>query len=94
MRKRADQVKAIFRQSSITRSVNDNWNESVKVLRLKVDHSKARALGVIGQSIARASRTILSGTNVGQFREGDRLIYIVLHQPLNKSNAITDIANA
>ena len=28
------------------RGVNDNWNESVKVLRLEVDQDKARALGV------------------------------------------------
>jgi multidrug efflux pump len=94
LRERADEVKAIFRESANTRGVNDNWNESVKVLRLEVDQSKARALGVTSQSIAQASRTILSGTNVGQFREGDKLIDIVLRQPLDERNAITDIANA
>ena len=94
LRDRADEVKAIFRESAKTRGVNDNWNESVKVLRLEVDQSKARALGVTSQSIAQASRTILSGTNVGQFREGDKLIDIVLRQPLDERNAITDIANA
>ena len=94
LRDRADEVKAIFRQSANTRGVNDNWNESVKVLRLEVDQSKARALGVTSQSIAQASRTILSGSNVGQFREGDKLIDIVLRQPLDERNAITDVANA
>ena len=94
LRERADEVKAVMRQSPNTRGVNDNWNESVKVLRLEVDQSKARALGVTSQSIAQASRTILSGTPVGQFREGDRLIDIVLRQPLDERNAITDIANA
>ena len=64
------------------------------MLRLEVDQSKARALGVVSQSIALALRIILSGTNVGRFREGDILIYIVLHQPLDERNAITDIANA
>ncbi len=94
LRERADEVKAIFRESLNTRGVNDNWNESVKVLRLEVDQSKARALGVTSQSIAQASRTILSGTPVGQFREADKLIDIVLRQPLDERNAITDIANA
>ena len=94
LRERADEVKTIFAQSANTRGVNDNWNESVKVLRLEVDQSKARALGVTSQSIAQASRTILSGTTVGQFREGDKLIDIVLRQPLDERNAITDIANA
>jgi multidrug efflux pump len=94
LRERADEVKAAMAQSPNTRGVNDNWNESVKVLRLEVDQSKARALGVTSQSIAQAARTILAGTNVGQFREGDKLIDIVLRQPLDERNAITDIANA
>ena len=94
LRLRADEVKAVMRESPNTRGVNDNWNESVKVLRLEVDQSKARALGVTSQSIAQASRTILSGSQVGQFREGDKLIDIVLRQPLDERSAITDIGNA
>jgi multidrug efflux pump subunit AcrB len=90
----ADEVKNVMRQSPNTRGVNDNWNESIKVMRLEVDQTKARALGVTSQSIAQAVRTILSGTTVGQYREGDKLIDIVLRQPLNERNAITDIANA
>ena len=94
LRARADEVKALMRASPNTRGVNDNWNESVKVLRLEVDQSKARALGVSSQSIAQASRTLLAGSNVGQFREGDKLIDIVLRQPQDERNAITDIGNA
>ncbi|MBC7437312.1 MAG: efflux RND transporter permease subunit [Bdellovibrionales bacterium] len=94
LRERADEVKAVLRESTNTRGVNDNWNESVKILRLEVDQSKARALGVTSQSIAQASRTILSGSTVGQFREGDKSIDIVLRQPLEERNAITDIGNA
>ncbi|MEJ8835790.1 efflux RND transporter permease subunit [Ramlibacter sp. AN1133] len=94
LRERADEVKAAMRASPNTRGVNDNWNEAVKVMRLDIDQAKARALGVTSQSIAQASRTILSGTPVGQFREGDKLIDIVLRQPLEERNAISDIANA
>jgi len=94
LRLRADEIKAAMRLSPNTRGTNDNWNESVKVLRLEVDQAKARALGVTSQSIAQASRTILAGTPVGQFREGDKLIDIVLRQPLDERNAITDLGNA
>lgn len=90
----ADQVKEAMRASPNTRGVNDNWNEAVKVLRLEVDQAKARALGVTSQSIAQASRTILAGTVVGQYREGDKLIDIVLRQPADERNAITDLGNA
>jgi multidrug efflux pump len=94
LRERADEVKAVMRASPNTRGVNDNWNEPVKVLRLEVDQAKARALGVTSQSIAQAAKTVLVGTTVGQYREGDKLIDIVLRQPLDERNAITDIANA
>ncbi|MES2413887.1 MAG: efflux RND transporter permease subunit [Pseudomonadota bacterium] len=94
LRERADEVKAVMRENTHMRGVNDNWNESVKVLRLEVDQSKARALGVTSQSIAQSSRTILAGTPVGQYREGDKLIDIVLRQPQDERNAITDIGNA
>ncbi|WP_332814615.1 efflux RND transporter permease subunit [Ramlibacter sp.] len=94
LRAHADEVKALLRANANLRGVNDNWNEPVKVLRLEVDQAKARALGVTSQSIAQASRTILAGTPVGQYREGDKLIEIVLRQPLDERNAITDIANA
>jgi len=94
LRQLADEVKAVMRQSNHTRGVNDNWNESVKVMRLEVDQTKARALGVTSQSIAQAAKTLLNGTTVGQFREGDKLIDIVLRQPLAERQAISDIANA
>jgi multidrug efflux pump len=81
LRAHADEVKAVLRASPHMRGVNDNWNESVKVLRLEVDQDKARALGVTSQSIAQASRTMLTGMQVGQYREGDKLIDIVLRQP-------------
>ena len=94
LRTYAEEVKAAMRANLNTRGVNDNWNESVKVLRLEVDQSKARALGVTSQSIAQASRTILSGSTVGQYQQGDKLIDIVLRQPLDERDAITDIGNA
>jgi multidrug efflux pump len=90
----ADEVKAIMRTNANMRGINDNWNESVKVLRLEVDQDKARALGVSSQAIAQAARTMNSGTNVGQYRDGDKLIDIVLRQPLDERNALTDLANA
>ncbi|WP_349743361.1 efflux RND transporter permease subunit [Roseateles cavernae] len=90
----ADQAKAILRANPNMRGVNDNWNESVKSLRLEVDQDKARALGVSSQSLAQASRTLLSGSTIGQYREGDKLIDIVLRQPLAEREAITDLGNA
>lgn len=90
----ADQAKEILRASPNMLGVNDNWNESVKVLRLQIDQDKARALGVTSQSIAQATRMLLTGTPVGQFREGDKLIDIVMRQPTSERDAITDLGSA
>jgi multidrug efflux pump subunit AcrB len=92
LRERADEVRQLMRDNPNTRGVNDNWNESIKTLRLDIDQDKARALGVSSQSLAQATRTFWSGTTVGQFREGDRLIDIVLRQPANERQALADLA--
>jgi multidrug efflux pump subunit AcrB len=90
----ADEAKVVLRANPSMRGVNDNWNQSIKVLQLAIDQDKARALGVTSAGLAQASRTVLSGTTVGQYREDDRLIDIVLRQPADERNAITDLAAA
>lgn len=94
LRVRADEVKAAMRANAATRGTNDNWNENVKAISLDVDQAKARNLGVSNQSIAQAVRTLLVGSTVEQFREDNKLIDIVLRQPLEERDAITDLGNA
>jgi len=94
LRLKAEEIKAQMRLNPNTRGVNDNWNESVKSVRLEVDQAKARTLGVSSQSIAQVSRTLLSGATVGQFRDGDKLIDIVLRQPLSERDALSDLSQA
>ena len=94
VRQYADQVKAVLAAQPSVRGINDNWNEPIKALRLQIDQDKARALGVTSQSVAQAARGGLSGATVGQYREGDKLVDIVLRPPLEERNALTDLANA
>jgi multidrug efflux pump len=94
LRQHADEVKAIMRANTATRGTNDNWNEPVKVIRLEVDQAKAVKLGVSSKSIAQAMRTLLVGSTVEQFREDNKLIDIVLRQPMNERDAISDLTNA
>jgi multidrug efflux pump subunit AcrB len=84
----ADQIKDVMRANVNTLGVNDNWNESVKVLRLDLDQDKMRALGITSQTVMRSANTILSGTAIGQFREGNKLIDIVARQPVDERATI------
>jgi multidrug efflux pump subunit AcrB len=88
VREIADQVKDIMRANPKALGVNDNWNESVKVLRLNLDQDKLRALGMSSETVMRAANTILSGTTVGQYREKNRLVDIVVRQPLDERSTI------
>ncbi|CAG2138286.1 efflux RND transporter permease subunit [Ralstonia mannitolilytica] len=88
VRKIADQVKAIMQANPNTVGVNDNWNENVKVLRLDIDQDKARALGVSTGSISQVTQTVLSGAPIAQYRDGDKLLDIVMRPEANERNTL------
>ncbi|SNS62648.1 Multidrug efflux pump subunit AcrB [Noviherbaspirillum humi] len=88
VREIADKVKEIMRANPNTLGVNDNWNESVKSIRLELDQDKLRALGITSQAVMRAANTVLSGSVVGQFREKNRLIDIVVRQPQDERSTV------
>jgi multidrug efflux pump len=90
----AEQIKTKMRANSSTVSVNDNWNEPVKVLKLEVDQEKARALGVSSQTLARTTQTLFSGSTIGTFREQDKSLDIVLRQPAQERQALSAISDA
>jgi multidrug efflux pump subunit AcrB len=93
LRTYADHLKDLMRANPNTRNVNDNWNEKVKVLRLDIDQDKARALGVTSQSLAQASNIFYSGATIGQLRERNDLISIVLRQSPNDERRMSDLQN-
>ena len=88
VRQIADQVKVVMRANKFTTNVNDNWNESIKVLRIDVDQDKLRALGASSQAVMAAANTALTGSVAGQFREANRLIDIVVRQPAEERNTV------
>jgi multidrug efflux pump subunit AcrB len=88
-----DEAEALLRADPDMRGVNDNWNENVLASHLSIDQDKARALGVSTEAIARATQTQFSGATIGQYREGDQLIDIVLRQPLSERQAVDGIAS-
>ena len=90
----AAQVKEIMRANPNTVGVNDNWNESVKVLRLVLDQDRLRTLGISSQTVMRTANTLLSGTTIGQLRDNDKLIDILIRQPLDERSSISALNQA
>jgi multidrug efflux pump len=90
----ADDVKAHMQKDAQLVGVNDNWNEKVKTLRLEIDQARARGLGVTSEAIADAGAAILSGVPIGQYREDDKLIDIVMRQPQHERESMTALTSA
>ncbi len=90
----ANQVRAIVESNPNTAGVNDNWNNEVKVLRLELDQDKARALGVSTSLLQQTAQMLLSGVPVATLREDDKLIDMVVRQPLDERSAMTRLAEA
>ena len=77
----AERVAERVRANPDTLDVNTDWGDKVLALRVEVDQDKARALGVSSVSVSRSVAAVVSGTPLGQYRENDRLIDVVLRAP-------------
>ncbi|MEY4083750.1 MAG: hypothetical protein RL483_1119 [Pseudomonadota bacterium] len=87
----APRVAAVMRAHPDVRGLNSNWNERRPVVQINLDLPKARDLGVSPESIADTLAARFSGVTVGEFREADRLLPIVLRLPEQERNRLEDL---
>ncbi|MFC7302160.1 efflux RND transporter permease subunit [Cognatiluteimonas weifangensis] len=80
-----DRVRALARQvaeqvraNPHVANVNLDWDEPSKVVRLRIDQARARALGVSSEHLAQFLAGSLSGLHVSTYREGNELIEVRL----------------
>jgi multidrug efflux pump len=81
VRRIAYEVAAKVRANKHVDNVNLDWDEPSKVVRLKLDQDRARAMGVTSAQLALFLRGSLSGTTVSTYREGNELVEILLRGP-------------
>jgi len=77
----AERVAEKMRANPHTLDVHPDWGDKVLALRVDVDQDKARALGISSAGVARSVASVVTGTSLGQYRENDRLIDVVLRAP-------------
>lgn len=73
----AGQARDILAADPNLTDISLDWNEKSKVLRLDIDQAKARALGIDNQVLSGSLQSLLSGAEVGEFREKDKTVGIV-----------------
>ncbi|RYZ74934.1 MAG: efflux RND transporter permease subunit [Lysobacteraceae bacterium] len=77
----AQQVAAQVRGNPDVSNVNLDWDEPSKVLRLRIDQDRARAMGVSSSDVSHFLTSSLSGLRVSTYREGNELVEILLRGP-------------
>ncbi|KAF1014720.1 MAG: Nickel and cobalt resistance protein CnrA [Stenotrophomonas maltophilia] len=80
----ARQVEAKVRENPHVVNVNLDWSEPSKVVRLVIDQERARALGVRSAQVSQFLSSSLSGQSVSVYREGNRLIEMLVRGPADE----------
>ncbi len=73
-----DQVKTAFYSVPGVRSVRSDWGEPVLKLRVEIDQERARRAQVTSAEVAAGLTAIYDGQPVTDYREGDKVIPVVL----------------
>ncbi len=88
-----DEVATVLRANPHTVEVNTDWGDRTPAIQIEVDQDRARAVGVTSLAIARSLGGAVSGATIGQFRERDRLIDVVIRGPAAERLAIANITD-
>ena len=73
----AYQAAAVVASDGRTQSINFNWIEPMRTLRIRVNQDEARLLGVSSQTLAQSLNAVVSGINITQIRDDIYLIDVI-----------------
>jgi len=93
VRRLAAEVGDVMRAAPEVSNVHNDWLEPVPSLKLEIDQDSARALGVTSQSVRRALQAMLSGFQIGEFRDKDETIKVMLREPSGTRNLLSALEN-
>ena len=92
LRELGEQVASVMRANPHLVNVHLDWNERSKTIRLKLDTAKAISLGVTHATLSSVLQSTLSGTPIGEFREQDQTIPILLRGAAGERDMISRLA--
>ena len=87
-----EQVAAAMRANPYLVNVHLDWNERSKAIQLKIDTAKAISLGVTQSTLSQLLQSALQGTTIGEFREKDQTIPILLRGTADERDLVSRLA--
>lgn len=77
LRSLSDKIKQQLIKDGGAKGIRDDWRERVKTIEPEIKTVQAERAGLTRSDIARAIETVFTGTKVGLYREGDKLLPII-----------------
>jgi multidrug efflux pump subunit AcrB len=81
LRQLAEEAKAIFRADPETKEIRDDWRSPTKLIRPVFNEKVGRDLGITRADLGYALQSAFDGNQVGLYRDGIRLLPILLRPP-------------
>jgi multidrug efflux pump subunit AcrB len=84
LRQLSEQAQAIMRADPEAKDIRDDWRQPVKLVRPVFNEQVGRQLGITREELAAALRFAVEGTPVGRYRDGIRVLPILVRAPDNE----------
>lgn len=73
--------------------VKHDWENKIIKLKINIDQALARQVGISSEEIANVLSAYLDGVIIGDYREGENVIPIVVQGQVDERNAISALSN-
>lgn len=87
----AEQAKSVMRAEPTAKYVRDDWRQSVKVIEAEYSQARGLRVGVTREDVALAMKRGYDGVSMGVYREGNKLLPIILRPPENERHRVEDM---
>lgn len=85
-------IEAIFASVPGTREIRNDWANPVLQIDLLIDQDRSRRAGVSPQTIARTLEASFDGIRITDYRDGDRVIPVMLRARMEDRATLDDLA--
>lgn len=93
LRRLSIQAQAIMEATGNAESIRDDWRQEIKVFKPVLSEAQAKIAGITRPALANTLQMYFSGSQVGVYREGDKLLPIVVRPPRRERSALEEIGN-
>ena len=91
LRQLSEQIQQIYADDGGAINIKDDWRQPVKVIRPIYNEKAARQLGITRENVSDAMLTSFDGQQVGLFKDGIRLLPIVVLPPMIERDDVSII---